>query len=84
MPNSPNPERDPGSDFPITRAMVPILLAVGAVTLGIAVTQGDLSAQPPVAQATPQSTSDVGTAYSEDHRRVEEAPGEPVPLPPPV
>jgi len=82
MPNSHSPERDPWSDLPITRAMVPILMAVGAVTLAIVLTQGNLSAQAPVANAAAQAASDAATPYSEDHRRVEEAPGDPEPLPP--
>lgn len=82
MSNSPSLEREPPSDIPITRAMVPILMAVGAVTLAIAVAQGDLSAQAPVAQAAPQAADAPATPYSEDHRRVEESPGEPQALPP--
>lgn len=81
MSNAPSPDRDP-SDLPITRAVVPILMAVGAVTLAIAVTQGDPSAQAPVPQAMPQADAAPVTAYSEAHRRVEEGPGEPQPLPP--
>jgi len=82
MSNSPSVEHDPASDVPIARMMVPILMAVGAVTLAIAVVQGEPSARAPTADGAPRAADAPGTPYSEDHRRVEEAPGDPEPLPP--
>lgn len=80
MSNSTRPERDPSLDIPIARAVVPILMAVGAITLAIAIAQGEPSA--PAADAGPLAADTPATAYSEDHRRVEEAPGEPELQPP--
>ena len=80
MTSSTRPERDPSSDIPIARAVVPILMAVGAITLAIAMAQGGPPA--PAADAGPLAADTPVTAYSADHRRVEEAPGEPELQPP--
>lgn len=82
MLDSTRPERDAPYDFSLSRAVVPVLAAVGAVTLAIALARADLAAPSPLADAAPQAAAASGTAYSADHRRVEEAPGEPQPLPP--
>jgi hypothetical protein len=79
MSNSRSLEHDPASDVPLARLMVPILMAVGAVTLAIAVVQGEPSARAPAAGDAPDAP---GTSYSEDHRRIQEAPGDAEPLPP--
>jgi len=80
MSNSTRSEREASSDTPIARAVVPILMAVGAITLAIAMAQGGPPA--PAADAGPLAADTPASAYSEDHRRVEEAPGEPEPQPP--
>ena len=80
-------ERDESSHVPIARAVVPMLVAAGAVTLAIAVLHGEPSAQVAAAAAAGAAIADPGasasdaTSYSADHRRVEEAPGDPEPLP---
>ena len=80
-------ERDESSQVPIVRAVVPMLVAAGAVTLAIAVLHGEPSTQvaaaaaPDAAIAAPDTSPSGATSYSADHRRVEEAPGEPEPLP---
>ncbi len=78
-----NCERDESSELPIVRAVVPMLVAAGAVTLAIAVLRGEPSAQPAAVDAAAKAAAaGEATPYSEDHRRVEEAPGDPEPLPP--
>lgn len=78
-------ERDESSQVPIVRAVVPMLVAAGAVTLAIAVLHGEPSAQvaaaAPDAVVAPAAGAPDATSYSADHRRVEEAPGDPEPLP---
>ncbi|HUI98977.1 MAG TPA: hypothetical protein VLY46_02025 [Usitatibacter sp.] len=72
---------------PLVRAVVPVLVAVGAVTLALAMVRGQPFAQEPAAAAAaevPPSAppADQPAAYSEMHRQVQEAPGAPQPLPP--
>lgn len=84
MTSSPSSDRD-ASNEPFVRAVVPVLVAVGAVTLALAVLRGEPLAREPAAAAAaevaPAAASDP-TPYSRMHRRVEEAPGAADPLPP--
>ncbi len=82
MSNTPNLERDESPNLPLARAVVPMLAAAGAVTLALTVMRGEPFAQQPTAPAAANAPAAEGTPYSDMHRRVEEAPGDPQPLPP--
>jgi hypothetical protein len=72
------PDEIPPS-IPFGRAVVPVLVAAGAVTLALAVVRAQPSEAPPPAAAQPAAES---SPYSDMHRHVQESPGAPEPLPP--
>jgi hypothetical protein len=79
MSNAPNavPDEIPPS-IPFGRALVPVLVAAGAVTLALAVVHAQPSEAPLPAAGQPAAE---GSPYSEMHRQVQESPGAPEPLP---
>jgi hypothetical protein len=81
MSTAPDAARDelPPS-IPFGRAVVPMLVAAGAVTLALAVVRAQPPDAPPPGADQPAAAE--GSPYSEMHRHVQESPGEPEPLPP--
>ncbi|HEX6633361.1 MAG TPA: hypothetical protein VF038_05300 [Usitatibacter sp.] len=80
MSNAPNAVPDGiAPSIPFGRAVVPMLVAAGAVTLALAVVRAQPSEAPPPEAAQPAAE---GSPYSEMHRHVQESPGDPEPLPP--
>ncbi|HET7546291.1 MAG TPA: hypothetical protein VFJ86_00905 [Usitatibacter sp.] len=81
MSNATDASFDPPASQPaIVRAIVPMLVAAGAVSLALAVVQAQ-PADAPAAPAAPVA-SQQGTPYSDMHERVQNGPGEAEPLPP--
>ena len=83
MTNSPSSDRD--ASEPSMSAIVPVLVALGAVGLALTIVRAQpFALEPPAAAAAEAAPSPSGdpTPYSAMHRRVEEAPGAAQPLPP--
>ena len=80
MSNVPHLTRDESPlHVPLGRAVVPMLVAAGAVTLALAVVRAQPSEQSPAASPEPSAGA---TPYSDMHRRVQESPGAPGEQPP--
>ena len=81
MSNATDASFDPPAAQPaLVRAIVPMLVAAGAVSLALAVVQAQPADAPDTEPAaTPQPQ---GTPYSDMHERVQNGPGEAEPLPP--
>lgn len=83
MTNSPSNDRD--ASEPFLSAAVPVLVALGAVGLALTIVRAQPFALEPAAPAAAGAASSPSadpTPYSAMHRRVEEAPDAPQPLPP--